>query len=87
MKTINQFRSTSKFCITGSDLEEMIRVHKFCEKNNMRIVGIAITSPEDLTSWTVRAITKFGVEDFLIRIRGIDCVIEDSKMLVRNEAA
>ena len=74
MKTINEFRSTNKFCITGNHLDHFARIVAFFEKRNERVEAIA--NEDESCEYTVRVSSDRGVFDHRIVTAGCVCIHE-----------
>ena len=81
MKTLNQFRNTESFKITGVQFNQMALVYKFLEdQGGTSVIGIA-NDPENLSLWTVRVDERVCIEDLLLEIRGKSVVIKDRAII------
>jgi hypothetical protein len=80
MKTINNYRKNSQYCINGSEIEDMAKILAFFE-NSVCAIG---KNDVDHGDWdyTVRVSSSEGVVDHLVHVspsRGVSIV--QSKVL------
>ena len=54
MKTMDQFRSTDTFMITGGAVEDMSKIWAHCVANGVRLVGVAHDKKAPIGTYCVR---------------------------------
>lgn len=65
MKTLNKFRSTDQFCITGTAVEHMMKIHQFCTERQFSLVAVGFENDAERTNeYNIRVIKRdvFGTE-------------------------
>ena len=87
MKTINQFRWTNKFCISGADMEQLTRLgNYFCRENGYTLVAVA--NDDEPCKYTVRVITKEGAAvDMRVELYGTTPRVVEQAVIVPGAAA
>lgn len=75
MKPLNKYRSTEKFCISGTVVESIVAVRNWCQQNQKQLVGLTPTEGGDgVFRFTVRVIEpNRKLRDYILVIRFGDC--------------
>jgi hypothetical protein len=90
MKTVNQYRSTDKFCITASAVEDLMAISAMVEKmSGFRMTAVAKADPKQDPSfdvigsgcefmYAVRVYNDDGIFDLSLRVgyKTVDMVFE-----------
>jgi hypothetical protein len=74
MKTLNKFRATDQFCITGTAVDHLAAIRQFCVEKQLSLVCVGFENDEARPNeYNVRVIKRdvFGTEVKGMKPRGL----------------
>lgn len=87
MKTLNQFRATNKFCVTGGIVRHFAEIGSWASANGLSIVAVA-GDEKSIGDFTVRAILKSdgSITDYQLNVV-CGVYVKDTQLIHSGRAA